>query len=125
MAAQVQPNVLVAHGVDSQRTRIAHLLTAAGYDVVACATAADALALIAVAPRAALIAGAELDDMDGIALLRATRARRPLPVILIAARPARVEAAVHALREGADDYLVEPIDERLTAALRKALGERV
>ena len=120
-APQTAPDVLVAHAGSSQRARIFNLLTAAGYNVVACATAADAPALMAIAPRAALVIGAELEDMDGIALMRAARDRGHMPIIVIAARPARIAAAVDALREGAHDYLLEPIDERLTEAVRTAL----
>lgn len=118
---QPAPDVLVAHGGNAQRARIFNLLTAAGYNVVACATAAEALALVAVAPRAALVIGAELQDMGGIALMRAARECATMPIIVIAARSSRVASAVDALREGAHDYLLEPIDERVTEAVRTAL----
>ena len=95
-----------------------------GFDTdIATSTAAAATAL-ASTHFAAIILDPGLPDGDGLAVLKALRARQdPTPVIILTARSA-VRHRVEALREGADDYLVKPFafDElvvRLRALLRR------
>src|SRR3546814_8564856 len=48
-----------------------------------------------------------LPGADGFSVLRAIRAAKQTPVIMLTARD-RVDDRVKGLREGADDYLVKP-----------------
>ncbi len=66
-----------------------------------------------------------LPGASGMEVLRAVRARDPeLPVIVVTAERA-VDAAVEAMRAGAYDYLVKPVDRgRLALSLRRALEKR-
>jgi DNA-binding response OmpR family regulator len=56
-----------------------------------------------------------LVDMEhsGFDLLRYSRQRAPSPKVILMTEQARVETAVLALREGAADYLIQPIDAHL------------
>ncbi|MEZ5607196.1 MAG: winged helix-turn-helix domain-containing protein [Burkholderiaceae bacterium] len=69
-----------------------------------------------------------LPRQDGMAVLRALRARgRTLPVLVLTARDA-VAARIDGLDAGADDYLVKPVDlgelaARLRALVRRAHGQ--
>lgn len=71
----------------------------------------------------AVITDLKLPGADGLAVLEAARRADPaLPVLLITAH-ATVETAVAALKQGARDYFIKPLDmERLLATLR-ALAE--
>ncbi len=65
-----------------------------------------------------------LPKLDGFGVLRAVRARKDTPVIMLTARD-RVDDRVHGLRDGADDYLTKPFSflelvERLRALTRRA-----
>lgn len=65
-----------------------------------------------------------LPKLDGFGVLRALRAQKQTPVIMLTARD-RVDDRVHGLRDGADDYLTKPFSflelvERLRALTRRA-----
>jgi DNA-binding NarL/FixJ family response regulator len=64
-----------------------------------------------------------LGDMFGLDVLRHVQAREPsLPVVVVTAQD-DVETAVAAMRGGAYDYLVKPIDRiKLQHAVRRAFG---
>ena len=61
-----------------------------------------------------------MEPMDGIALMKAAHERHPrLPVLIMTAH-GTVEAAVHAIKEGAFDYLTKPfVPEELRGDLEK------
>lgn len=48
-----------------------------------------------------------LPELDGFGVLKALRARKQTPVIMLTARE-RVEDRIRGLRDGADDYLGKP-----------------
>ncbi|TAM05137.1 MAG: response regulator [Paraburkholderia sp.] len=65
-----------------------------------------------------------LPKLDGFGVLRALRAKKDTPVIMLTARD-RVDDRVLGLRDGADDYLTKPFSflelvERLRALTRRA-----
>jgi DNA-binding NtrC family response regulator len=71
-----------------------------------------------------VVAALDTDDLPGLRILEAMRARNhSVPVIAIAAAPS-VEEAVAALRAGAVDYLARPVSaEALSAAVARALAD--
>jgi two-component system copper resistance phosphate regulon response regulator CusR len=64
-----------------------------------------------------------LPHVDGYEVLRALRARRGTPVLMLTARDS-VDDRVRGLREGADDYLVKPFSFLELLARIEALGRR-
>ena len=64
-------SVLVVNSNAAARTRIVALLAAAHFDVTACASAAEALALLRIARRHAMVVDADLGAGGSVALLRA------------------------------------------------------
>ena len=64
-----------------------------------------------------------MEDGSGLEVLRHLRARRrDTPFVLMTAH-STVDAAVQAMRDGADDYVTKPFDaDALTATLRRLLG---
>ena len=68
-----------------------------------------------------------LPKIGGFEVLRALRAQKQTPVIMLTARD-RVDDRVHGLRDGADDYLTKPFSfleliERLRALTRRARSQ--
>ena len=68
-----------------------------------------------------------LPKMDGIAVLKALRARRESTPVLIATARDAVSARIQGLDAGADDYVLKPYDldelsARIRALLRRAAG---
>ncbi|RVR18889.1 response regulator, partial [Escherichia coli] len=61
-------------------------------------------------------------EMDGIATLKEIKTLNPAIPVLIMTAYSSVETAVEALKTGALDYLIKPLDfDNLQATLEKAL----
>ena len=90
-----------------------------------CDSGAGALGLIEATDYDAVITDIKMPGMDGLSLLTELRMRRPrTPILLITGHGDR-ELAVGALRGGAFDFILKPIDrEYLVAALARAIEMR-
>lgn len=99
-------------------------LAGAGYTVDFCHNGPDGLALLASGAYAVCVLDRMLPGMDGLALLRAARARGlAAPVLMLTALDA-VGDRVDGLDAGADDYLTKPFDTRELLARLRALARR-
>ena len=96
-------------------------LTAAGFETLAAATAAEALHAAAVAAPDVILLDLGLPDRDGKEVLRDLRAFSVTPVVVLSARDREAEK-IEALDLGADDYVEKPFGVgELVARLRVAL----
>lgn len=96
-------------------------LGAAGFDVVAATTGAEALKAAATAAPDAIVLDLGLPDMDGKEVIRQIRSWSQVPIIVLSARDRETEK-IAALDLGADDYVNKPFGiGELTARLRTAL----
>jgi DNA-binding response OmpR family regulator len=108
---------------------LARGLTEDGFDVVALATGADAIARLARRDIDGIVLDLGLPDMDGLTVIDEARAREiHAPILVLTARDA-VKTRIDALDRGADDYLVKPFEydellARLRALLRRAAAPR-
>lgn len=103
-------------------------LTAAGYDVAAAATGAEALRLAATWAPDAIVLDLGLPDRDGKEVLADLRQFSKAPVIVLSARDREAEK-IEALDLGANDYVEKPFGigelmARLRAAARQAAASR-
>ncbi|GAA1026258.1 response regulator transcription factor [Virgisporangium ochraceum] len=91
-----------------------------GHDVTHAATVASALA----APEVDLVLlDLGLPDGDGVALCRRFRERGAVGIVVLTARDGEPDRAA-ALRAGADDYLVKPVDVATLRARLDAVARR-
>ncbi|MEW5771844.1 MAG: sigma-54 dependent transcriptional regulator [Pseudomonadota bacterium] len=116
--------ILVVEDDAALREALQDTLELAGYGVTAAADAEQALAWLdktgtANAP-GLVLTDVQMPGMDGHALLRNLKAKRPeIPVLLMTAY-GQIERAVEAMREGAADYLPKPFEpDRLLAAVAR------
>lgn len=121
--------VLVVEDDAALREALADTLELAGYAAITAHAAEQALDLLAKANPGLVLTDVQMPGMDGHALLRALKIRRPeIPVILMTAY-GEIERAVQAMREGAADYLPKPFEgEQLLAVIARYYhrpGERV
>lgn len=115
--------------VEDHRALVANLFAyfePRGHELDAAPDGASGLRLVAAHDYDAVILDWMLPRLDGEAFLRELRGtlRKDVPVLMLTARE-RIEDKVHALRAGADDYLVKPfelieLDARLEALIRRA-----
>jgi len=116
----------VIHVVDddpAMRTALRRLLSQAGYAVKEYASAGEFLVADPVAPPACLLLDLELPGPGGLDLQRALqRLGREMPIVFISAH-SDIARTVMAIKGGAFDFLLKPIDaQTLFAALDNALA---
>lgn len=118
-------NVLIIDDEDGLRNTLTRVLKIAGCQVSGAEDAPQALKLINSLPLDLVYLDIHLPSMNGLEVLQNIRASHPdLPVILFTAH-ASLQTAVEAIRLGANDYLVKPIDpEVFVARTRVILAEQ-
>jgi NtrC-family two-component system response regulator AlgB len=101
-------NILIVDDEKNIRTHLATYVRSLGH---AAEIAADATTALSALDRGAIdvvLSDVRMAGMDGLALLREIRGRRPDVVVVLMTAYATVPQAVEAMRAGAYDYLVKP-----------------
>ncbi len=95
-----------------------------GYQVASAGTGQEGLQLLEKEAYELVFLDIKLPDRSGMSILPEIRQRYPdLPVLILTAH-ATLETAIEAVRAGARDYLLKPIDpERILARAREVLAE--
>ena len=115
------PTVLIVDDEAPLAAAIEAFLARQGLTARAYGTAEGALAAMAeLAPDIALV-DIQLPGMDGLSALTAIRRERPETLVILMTAYSSVPGAVAALRGGAVDYLVKPVDlEELWVVIQRA-----
>jgi DNA-binding NtrC family response regulator len=122
MAAE---RILVVDDEDNARRAIATILGEEGYEVAEASNGVDALARIAEFSPAVVLSDVRMPQMDGLTLLKKAREQGSEATFVMMTAFASVETAVEAMRAGADNYLVKPLDaDAVLVILGKALEKR-
>jgi DNA-binding NtrC family response regulator len=120
--------ILVADDEALVRRAVARYLAAAGYEVETFENAADVIAALGRLGDHVdlLLADVLMPGMTGFELLSEAHARWPDLAIVLMTGEATVAAAVEAIRLGAYDYLVKPVDPEntLIPAVRRAMERK-
>ncbi len=102
--------ILVVDDKDMMRDSLSLALARAGHKAVTTGDPSEAPALVRQHRPACVITDLKMPKMDGIELLQKIRAEHPdVPVILMTAF-ATISTAVHAIRQGAFDYVQKPFE---------------
>jgi PAS domain S-box-containing protein len=110
--------VLVADDIDVSRLQLCQLVRDCGHEAWGVASGEAALAQILAQPPDLVLLDLLMPDMDGFEVTQAVRtlvSARWLPVIVTSSLEGE-EHFIHALQNGADDYLVRPINAALLEA---------
>jgi DNA-binding NtrC family response regulator len=114
--------ILIADDDESASSGLADLLSSWGFEVGQAIDGKDALEKAPAFGPAVVIADLVMPALDGVALLKPLAEVCPNAVIILLTGHATVETAVAAMREGAYDYLIKPVDpRRLRVLLDKAI----
>jgi DNA-binding response OmpR family regulator len=118
-------HILIVDDEPALRTTLTRVLISAGWEVNSAAEGREMLQLLAASPYDLIYLDIHLAGMSGLELLQKIREGDPdLPVVLFTGQ-ASLDTALEAIRLGANDYLVKPIDpEILIARTRVILEER-
>jgi diguanylate cyclase (GGDEF)-like protein len=110
---------------DRLQRELAQDTLGARVDLEACASAEDAIAALARRPAEIVVSDLHMPGMTGVDLMRRVRRDHPGTDIVLVSAQASVQSAVEALRMGASDYLLKPIQwEELRLVLERILVSR-
>jgi DNA-binding NtrC family response regulator len=114
-------------GVDAEpaeREGLARLVGQWGYEVETASSVEEALNLIETQHPAVVLTDLVLPEMDGLTLLQKVKETGRAPMVLLVTGHGSIESAVEAMRQGAFDYLVKPVDStRLRILLEKSIEQ--
>lgn len=102
--------ILVVDDEQIIRESLSFILKKEGYDVEEAANGRDALAKHEANAFDIILTDIEMPEMKGVELLKQVRQRTPQVLVVIITAFGSVETAVQALREGAADYILKPIN---------------
>jgi DNA-binding response OmpR family regulator len=106
----VQYSILIIDDEPNLRRSLGMILQHAGYTVTTAATAEEALHLLQAGAYDLAFLDIKLPDQSGIQLLPQIKAIYPEMPVLILTAHATLDTAIEAVRSGARDYLLKPID---------------
>jgi DNA-binding NtrC family response regulator len=117
--------VLVVDDDLTIRTSLSEALRADGLSVVVAVDGTDALAQLERSDPDVVLSDIRMDDLDGLALLRALRERAPgIDVILMTAYD-DMPTVVKAMRDGAVEFLTKPLDlHEVRRTLKRVFEDR-
>jgi DNA-binding response OmpR family regulator len=118
-------SILVVDDEPKLSRSLALILQHSGYGVSTAASAGEALQLLQAGAYDLVFLDIKLPDQSGVQLLPQIHAVYPdMPVLMLTAH-ASLETAIEAVRAGARDYLLKPIDpEAILARVAKILDEQ-
>ncbi len=125
MSAKSKVRVLVVDDEEAARSGLQKLLRLEGYEVDTAADGAAALESASERCPDVVVTDLKMPRMDGLELLTKLRAQfADLPVIMVTASH-DVGSAVAAMRQGAEHYLIKPVDfDELQVAVDRAVERR-
>jgi FixJ family two-component response regulator/signal transduction histidine kinase len=123
------PNVCIVDDDAAARASVARLVTAEGWNALSYATATEFLAGAPLGEVACVLLDNLMPDLSGMKLLEQLAGRGGAPPVVLLSGDGDVATSVAAMKLGAVDFLVKPVEgDVLVAAVRKALerhaGER-
>ena len=120
-----KPYCLIVDDEPRLRQVLMHLMRNDGFDCLEATNGEDALALLEQHPVNLVLSDLRMPRMDGLELLRQTRARWPDVAVVMITAVADVDVAVSCLAIGAMDYLTKPFHlEEVRARVGQALEKR-
>jgi len=106
-------SILLIDDEENLRRTLAMILKREGYEVETAATVKEARQRLETSSYNLTFLDLKLPDANGLTLLPELRSRYPnMPVLILTAHD-KLDAAVEAVRRGARDYLLKPIDPPL------------
>ena len=119
------PRVLAVDDEEVVCESIRRVLAQEGYNVTTTTSSRHGLELVQKESYDLLLLDIKMPDIDGIELLRATRAASPDTEVLIVTGYATIDTAVEAMKLGAFDYLEKPVSPpQLIVAAARALERK-
>jgi two-component system response regulator AtoC len=121
----VTARILIVEDDDAHRATLARFLSR-GYEVETVESAERALAVVARVDPDIVLTDVKMGEMSGFDLLRHLRELAPSLDVLLMTAYDDVQGVINAMKQGAYDYLVKPLDlERVEEVLARCVKDRV
>ncbi|MGD0542007.1 MAG: sigma-54 dependent transcriptional regulator [Tepidisphaeraceae bacterium] len=115
-------SVLIVEDEAVLRESLAELMAGEGYEVLQAADGKAAYAIVLERPVDVVVTDVRMSGMDGLTLLGHLRQVAPQTPVIVATAFGTVETAVSAMRSGAYDYLLKPVQfEDMLLKVQRAL----
>ncbi len=125
VADAMTASVLVVDDEASLCTLLSEKLSSRGFQCRTCTSGKRALELIEQEAFDAIIADLRMPEVSGLALLEEALRRSPYTAFLVFTGVDDIRVGIRAMRAGAADYLVKPLElEGVVASLERALEKR-
>jgi DNA-binding NtrC family response regulator len=120
--AAARPRILVVEDDAAHRAALARHLGRSGYEVLTCDSAEQALSRFAGFAPDLIISDIRMGGMSGLGLLCTLMERAPKTRVVLVTAHDDMQMAVDAMRQGAIDFLMKPLDlDELDEAVEHAL----
>ena len=117
--------VLVVDDERASRHLLVAMLSECGIDCRTAADASEALGLLEREPMIAVLTDLQMPGLSGLDLLERVRPRFPGMAFLVVTGVDDVRVGIEAMQNGADDYLVKPLEaDVVLASLERALEKK-
>ncbi|MFW6107204.1 MAG: sigma-54-dependent transcriptional regulator [bacterium] len=120
-------SVLVIDDDPSLRTTVERVLRREGCGVLSASSGREGLDYLAREPVDVVLTDLKMEELSGLDVLRAVREAAPLTQVVLITAHATIEDAVAAMKQGAYDFLVKPVEraELVSTVLRAAERRRL
>ena len=117
--------ILVVDDEEIIRESLSFILKKEGYDVTEASNGKEAYEKILADPFDIVVSDIEMPEMKGIELLEQITHVSPETLVVIITAHASIETAIEALRKGASDYILKPIEfDELIVKIHRLLEHR-
>ena len=115
--------ILIIEDEETLRESLKRVLLKEGYEVKAVESTEEALPIIAGKGCDLVVTDVILPGESGMECLKTCRQKNPDLIVIVMTAYATIESAVAAIRAGAYEYVIKPIDhEEFKDLIRRALG---
>jgi two-component system chemotaxis response regulator CheY len=116
------PKVLLVDDAQILRARVAAILRAQNFEVLEASGGSEAVETYKNCDPDVVLLDVSLPEMDGLTTLKQIRAHDPRARVVMLAALGQESQALEAVRAGARDLIIKPIDrERVLIAIKKIL----
>ena len=115
-------SILIAEDNPAQRVGLQQLIRSWGFDVDIAADGEEALQKVVLHPPTIVLSDMIMPRMGGLELLKSVKQHDPSVTVVILTAQGSIETAIEAIKDGAYDYLMKPVDpQRLRIVIDQIL----
>ncbi len=125
MGSDIAKRILVVHNAQAPLATLITLLRQNQFELYEAHSTHDAMEILAREAVLIVIAETDLAGMDGFELLREVQTGRGIVQMIMVGDGLHLETLMRALDEGADDYLLKPLDADSIRSVLSAAAHKI